>query len=184
MGSIRMNGSSAITKTNEIALLELGTETHRLRRSSRDEWLSGTRGFYWGCNNTKDLAVRLETVSSVVERPTDVTWKPTDRDRTWLKLYREHAGRIDANFGKLAFTTPPLAGFPTIDAKVTTAAMAKGLTTHALFGPPLGKVWKPTFEERTEDSLVSPARSSPVDRAHDGRSTETGRRSRHARGYA
>ena len=48
------------TKTNEIGMFELGTHQSRLWRSSRNEWFGGTAGFYWGCNNAKDLKVRLE----------------------------------------------------------------------------------------------------------------------------
>ena len=47
-------------RTNEIAMLELGTYKTRLYRSSKDDWFGGTEGFYWGCNNAKDLNVRLE----------------------------------------------------------------------------------------------------------------------------
>ena len=47
-------------KTNEIAMFELGTYKTRLYRSSKNDWFGGTEGFYWGDNNAKDLAVRLE----------------------------------------------------------------------------------------------------------------------------
>ena len=46
----------ADTKTNEIAMFELGTHKSRLWRSSKNEWFGGTAGFYWGCNNAKDRA--------------------------------------------------------------------------------------------------------------------------------
>ena len=131
-------------RTNEIAALELGTTTHRLRRSSKNEWfLPGTEGFYWGCNNTKDLKVRLDTVASLSGRPEDVSWRPSDRDLAWLSLYRQHRGKIDADFGKLAYSGPPLAKLHSLDAKVTTSALAKDLQAHALFGPPYGRVWDP-----------------------------------------
>ena len=66
-------------------MLELGTTAWRLRRSSKNEWLlPGTEGFYWGCNNTKDLKVRLDTVASLTERPENVAWAPSDRDKAWL----------------------------------------------------------------------------------------------------
>ena len=43
-----------------------GQHAHRLRRSSKKEWLlPGVEGFYWGCNNTKGLQVRLETVADL-----------------------------------------------------------------------------------------------------------------------
>ena len=47
-------------RTNEIAMLELGTYKTRLYRSSKNDWFGGTEGFYWGNNNAKDLSVRLE----------------------------------------------------------------------------------------------------------------------------
>jgi hypothetical protein len=61
-------------KSNEIALFELGTKTHRLMRSSKNEWFGGTTGFYWGNNNTKDLAVRMETIPATNDRPADMTF--------------------------------------------------------------------------------------------------------------
>ena len=33
------------TKTNEIAMLDLGTAKFRLRRSGKEEWFGGTKGF-------------------------------------------------------------------------------------------------------------------------------------------
>src|SRR5262245_20808968 len=135
--------------TNEIACLELGTTAWKLRRSSKNEWLNGGMpGFYWGCNNTKDLAVRLDTYPATTGRPQNVAWRPSDRDRAWLKLLTRHHGKIDAAFGRLAFTTPPLAAHPSLDAKVTTTDMARALKSVALFGPPLGKVWHPTVEQQ------------------------------------
>src|SRR5947209_4661424 len=67
-------------KTNEIAMFELGTKTSRLLRSSKGEWFGNTPGFYWGCNNTKDIAVRLETIAGANDRPGDMTFEPWDRD--------------------------------------------------------------------------------------------------------
>ena len=70
----------ADTKTNEIAMFELGTHKSKLWRSSKNEWFGGTEGFYWGCNNAKDLEVRLETVASLeAGRP---TWSSTPRIAT------------------------------------------------------------------------------------------------------
>jgi hypothetical protein len=137
--------------TNEIAMLELGTSTHRLRRSSKNEWLlPGTEGFYWGCNNTKDLQVRLDTMPSLAGRPQDVAWVPSIRDKYWLKLYDQHRGKVTADFGKLAFATPPLAAVHSLDAKVTTADMAMKLESLALFGPPSHKVWEITDREKAK----------------------------------
>ncbi|HKI31249.1 MAG TPA: C45 family autoproteolytic acyltransferase/hydrolase [Gemmataceae bacterium] len=146
----------ADTKTNEIAMFELGTHKSRLWRSSKDEWVGGTQGFYWGCNNAKDLQVRLETVPSVEGKPANMVFAASDRDQAWLKLYDKHKGKITADFGFEAFTMAPLAAFPSCDAKFTTSAMAKDLKTWALFGPPRGRTWDPSESERTKYSDVRP----------------------------
>ena len=147
--------------TNEIALFELGTHKSKLHRSSKKEWIGGTEGFYWGCNNTKDLELRLETVASVKGRPANIVFYPSDRDRAWQKLYHKHKGKIGIEFGKEAFTTPPLAAWPSLDAKFTTTDLAKQLKSWALFGPPLGRTWHPTQEERKKYAEVKPLVSNP-----------------------
>jgi hypothetical protein len=151
----------ADVKTNEIAMFELGTAKSKLYRSSKNEWFGGTEGFYWGCNNTKDLAVRLETIPGVHGRPANMVFCPTDRDQTWLRLFNKYKGRIDADFGKEAFTTPPLAAYPSVDAKFTTTDMAKDLKSWALFGPPLGRSWQPTDEERKKYPEIRPLVGNP-----------------------
>ncbi len=149
-------------KTNEIAMFELGTHKSKLYRSSKNEWFGGTEGFYWGCNNTKDLEVRLETIDDVQSgRPGNAVFHPSDRDRKWLELYDKYKGKIDANFGKLAFTTPPIAAFHSVDAKFTTSDMAKELKTWALFGPPLGRTWQPTQQERENFPEIEPLVGNP-----------------------
>ena len=147
--------------TNEIALFELGTHKSKLHRSSKNEWIGGTTGFYWGCNNTKDLELRLETIPGVNGRPNNLVFRPSERDMAWQKLYQENKGKIDASFGKLAFTTPPLAAFHSLDAKFTTTDLAKQLKSWALFGPPLGRTWQPTNEERQRYPEIKPLVSNP-----------------------
>jgi hypothetical protein len=148
-------------KTNEIAMFELGTHKTKLWRSSKNEWFGDTPGFYWGCNNEKDLLVRLETIPGTNDRPRNVVWSPSNRDKKWLQLYHQYKGKMDADFGKLAFTTPPLAAYSSLDAKFTTTDMAKELKTWALFGPPLGRTWKPSFEERQRYPEIQPLVSNP-----------------------
>ena len=143
-------------KTNEIALFELGTKATCLMRSSKNQWFGGTDGFYWGCNNTKDLAVRLETIAATNDRPADMTFVPEERDMAWVKLYREHKGKIDANFGKLAFGKPPLASRNSCDAKYTTADMALRLESFAHWADPYGQLWEPSREERERFPDVAP----------------------------
>ena len=139
----------ADTRSNEIAMFELGTEKSKLWRSSKKEWFGGTEGFYWGCNNAKNLGVRMETIASVEGKPANLVWRPEDRDLAWLSLFRQHKGTINADFGFKAFSTPPLAASPSCDAKFTTSAMAKELKTWAMFGPPLGRTWEPSEAERS-----------------------------------
>ncbi len=160
-------------KTNEIAMFELGTHKSKLFRSGKSEWFGGTEGFYWGCNNTKDLEVRLETLASVEDRPADVTFRPSERDKTWLKLYDRYKGKIDADFGKVAFTTPPVAAYHSLDAKFTTTDMVKELKTWALFGPPLGRTWQPTQEERRLYPEIRPLASNPWTVLHAGPPAKT-----------
>ena len=106
--------------------------------------------------------MRLETVDDVVSgRPESVVFHPSDRDRKWLELYDKYKGKIDANFGKLAFTTPPIAAYHSVDAKVTTSDMAKELKTWALFGPPLGRTWQPRQDEREKYPEIQPLVSNP-----------------------
>lgn len=143
-------------KTNEIAMFELGTEHSRLWRSSRNEWVGGTSGFYWGCNNVKDVNVFKETVADLSAKPANLVLHPRIRDEAWLKLFSARRGRIDEAFGFEAFSTPPLVGYPSCDAKFTTAEMAKEMTTWAFFGPPLGHTWIPSAHERAELSTVEP----------------------------
>jgi hypothetical protein len=148
-------------KTNEIAMFELGTAKSKLYRSSKNEWFGGTAGFYWGCNNTKDRQVRLETIPGVNGEPANMVFCPSDRDKTWQQLYRQYRGKIDENFGKLAFTTPPLAAYHSVDAKFTTTDLAKELKTWALFGPPLGRTWQPGPEEIKRYPEIRPLLSNP-----------------------
>src|SRR4029077_4745692 len=90
------------TKKNEIAMFELGTHKSKLYRSNKNEWFGGTEGFYWGCNNAKDLEVRVEAVASVEGRPASAVFRPADRDIKWLELYDRYKGKIDVEFGKVA----------------------------------------------------------------------------------
>ncbi len=151
----------ADTKTNEIAMFELGTHASKLYRSSKGEWFGGTPGFYWGCNNTKDLAVRLETIAATNDRPANMVWHPSDRDEAWIKLYRKHKGKMDVEFAKEAFTTPPICASASVDAKFTTTDLARDLKSWALFGPPRGKTWLPTDEEKRKYPEVDPLVSNP-----------------------
>jgi hypothetical protein len=135
-------------KNNEIAMYELGTARTKLWRSSKNEWFGGTEGFYWGDNNAKDLAVRLEYVPDPRGEPEYVPYFPGPRDMAWQDLYRKYRGQIDEQFGFLAFRTAPLVSAVTMDAKIATADMAQNLMVWAAIGKPNQREWEAGARER------------------------------------
>jgi hypothetical protein len=137
-------------KTNEIALFELGTYKSRLYRSSKNDWFGGTQGFYWGDNNAKDLGVRLEESPDPNGAPTYIPYVPTDRDLKWQTLYREYKGKIDEQFGFMAYHTAPLVSATAMDAKVVTADMASRMMVWAEFGKPNQRERLPSKDDQEE----------------------------------
>jgi hypothetical protein len=137
-------------KTNEIALFELGTYKSRLYRSSKNDWFGGTEGFYWGDNNAKDLSVRLEETPDPNAPPAYIPYVPTDRDLKWQDLYREYKGKIDEQFGFMAYHTAPLVSATAMDAKVVTADMASRMMVWAEFGRPNQTERLPSIADRDE----------------------------------
>ncbi len=135
-------------KTNHIAMYELGTRKTKLYRSSKDEWFGGTKGFYWGCNNAKDLNVRLEYVPDPKGAPQHLGFVPSPRDIRWQELYAKHKGQIDEQFAFLAFRTAPLVSASSFDAKLASADMASRMMCWAVFGKPNQREWVPTRWER------------------------------------
>jgi hypothetical protein len=130
-------------KNNEIAMYELGTNHTKLWRSSKNDWFGDTPGFYWGDNNAKDLAIRLETQPDPRGTPEYVPYVPGIRDLAWQDLYRQYRGQIDEQFGFLAFRTAPLVSASTMDAKIATADMASRLMVWAAIGKPNQREWRP-----------------------------------------
>lgn len=139
-------------KTNEIAMFELGTYKSRLYRSSKNDWFGGTQGFYWGDNNAKDLAVRLEESPDPNGASTYIPYVPTARDLKWQDLYHAYKGKIDEQFGFLAFDTAPLVSATAMDAKVVTADMASRMMVWADFGKPNERERLPSPADREEYS--------------------------------
>jgi hypothetical protein len=130
-------------QNNEVAMYELGTNHTKLWRSSKNEWFGDTPGFYWGDNNAKDLAIRLETQPDPHGTPEYVPYVPGTRDMTWQDLYRQYRGQLDEQFGFLAFRTAPLVSSSTMDAKIVTADMASRLMVWAAIGKPNQREWRP-----------------------------------------
>jgi hypothetical protein len=137
-------------KTNEVALFELGTYKTRLYRSSKNDWFGGTEGFYWGDNNAKDLGVRLEESPDPNGASTYVPYVPTVRDLKWQALYHEYKGKIDEQFGFMAFHTAPLVSATAMDAKVVTADMASRMMVWADFGKPNQRERLPSKADQEE----------------------------------
>jgi hypothetical protein len=135
-------------KNDEIAMFELGTYRTKLWRSSRDDWFGGTEGFYWGCNNAKDLNVRLEYKPDPKSAPEHIPYVPTDRDLKWQELYQEYKGAIDEQFAFKALRTAPLVGSAAMDGKVATSTMAANMMVWAVFGKPNEREWVPSEHQR------------------------------------
>lgn len=140
------------SRTNEIAMLELGTYRTKLYSSAKNEWFGGTEGFYWGCNNAKDLNVRLEYVPDPHGTPEDIPFVPASRDVKWQQMYQQYKGKIDEGFAALAFRTAPLVSSTTMDAKITNSEMGKRMMTWALFGKPNQREWVPSAMQKDQFS--------------------------------
>ncbi len=130
-------------KNNEIAMYELGTDHTKLWRSSKNEWFGNTPGFYWGDNNSKDLAVNLEYHPDPQGAPSYIPYVPGTRDLAWMDLYGKYKGQIDEQFGFKAFDSAPLVSGSTMDAKIATADMANHMLVWADFGRPNESVAPP-----------------------------------------
>ena len=143
--------------TNEIAMLDLGTDHTRLWRSSKNEWFGDTPGFYWGDNNAKDLSVRLEDYPDPQVKGGYIPYVPHRRDRAWLELYQKYKGQIDEQFAFLAFRTAPLVSSITVDAKVVTSEMAAHMMVWAAFGKPNQREWLPRKWDNAKDDGLYPS---------------------------
>jgi hypothetical protein len=151
----------ADTKTNEIAMFELGTKKSKLWRSSNDEWFGDAKGIYWGCNNAKDPEVRLEARRAGRMPSRGTAWRPSGRDKAWQAWYEKYNGKIGEAAAKEAFSSPALALPHSLDAKFTTTALAKDLASHALYGPPTGKTWNPTQWDKSNHPDIKPLVAHP-----------------------
>ena len=135
-------------RTNEIAMLELGTNKTRLYRSTKNDWFGGTEGFYWGCNNAKDLNVRLEYAPDPNARPESIPFVPAPRDVAWQQMYEKWKGRIDETFGFTAFRTAPLTSIGAMDVKIATSDLASRLMAWTVFGMPNERERKPSEHDK------------------------------------
>lgn len=121
-------------KTNEIAVLALGTKKFTLWRSSKHEWYDGQKDWYWSDNNVKSDDVRREYATNEENAPYDVTFKPVNRDITFRKFYEDTHGAIDAVAGIDLLATSPINRPHACDGKVTTGSMADKMMFFAHSG--------------------------------------------------
>ncbi len=128
-------------RTNETAILLLGTKRWKLWRSTDKDVPGGTTGFLWSVNNAKDPEVRKEYIPDPFNAPVDIVFGPVNRDLAFMELYHSSRGQITGPLGMRALATSPLNRPHACDGKVTTSEMARRLMFHAHFG-------KVTFREK------------------------------------
>jgi hypothetical protein len=124
----------ADAKTDEIAILLLGTNHYKLWRSIMKEYPGGTEGFLWSNNNAKDYNVRKEFVLDPENVPKDFIFTPWNRDVEFVDFYNKYKGKIDAIAGVNLWATSPMNRPHACDGKITTAEMAEKLMFLAHFG--------------------------------------------------
>ncbi len=149
-------------KRNETGLLVLGTQKSKLYLSRKHEWIDGAEGFYWSCNNGKDMAVRLESMASMKSFPAAVAAKSASRpDSLWLKFHEQNKGRIDGDVARTVFNNPALVTTHSVDAVYTTAEMGLKMQSWACFGPTVGFSRQATFSERQQFPGIRPLIVNP-----------------------
>lgn len=121
-------------KTNETAILLLGTRKWKLWRSGSGDFPGGTEGFYWSVNNAKDPEVRKEYIPDASNAPFDLVYNNANRDLAFVDFYRQQKGRIDVPAAAKALGSSPLNRPHACDGKITTSAMAERMVFLAHFG--------------------------------------------------
>ncbi len=124
----------ADVKTNEVAILLLGTKSSKLWRTKEDLAPFGTPGFLWANNNPRDPEVRKEYGVQPDDAPYDLAFGPWDRDVAFRKWYDRAKGKIDAIETVNLWASSPINRPHACDGKVTTAEMAEKLVFLAHYG--------------------------------------------------
>ncbi len=124
----------ADVKTNEVAILLLGTNKSKLWRTKEDPAPFGTPGFLWANNNPRDPEVRKEYGVQPDDAPYDLAFGPWDRDVAFRKWYDTVKGKIDAIETVNLWASSPINRPHACDGKVTTAEMAEKLVFLAHYG--------------------------------------------------
>ncbi|MDP4196956.1 MAG: C45 family autoproteolytic acyltransferase/hydrolase [Bacteroidota bacterium] len=122
------------TKTDEIAILILGTNKYKVWRSSKNDFYGGQKDWYWSDNNTKSLDVRKEYIINDDNAPYDLAFRPVNRDLSFTKFYDENYGKIDANAGINLWNSSPINRPHACDGKMVTSEMAENMMFFANYG--------------------------------------------------
>lgn len=122
------------TKTDEIAILVLGTNKYKLWRSSQNDFYGDQKDWFFSDNNNKSLEVRKEYIVNPDNAPYDLAFRPVNRDLAFTKFYNENAGRIDAKKGIEFWNSSPINRPHACDGKVTTSEMAEQMMFFANYG--------------------------------------------------
>ncbi|MFH1176247.1 MAG: C45 family autoproteolytic acyltransferase/hydrolase [Acidobacteriota bacterium] len=121
-------------KTDEVAILLLGTHADRLWRTSEDLAPFGTPGFLWSNNNGRDLDVRKEYAVQPGDAPSDLAFAPWNRDLAFSQFYQRFKGALDATAAIEMLASSPINRSHACDGKVTTSQMAEQLAFLAHYG--------------------------------------------------
>jgi len=121
-------------KTNETAILLLGTKKYKLWRSKTGEFPGNTPGYFWSNNNPKDNEVRKEFILNPDNAPYDLTFSPWNRDISLYEFFKAFNGKIDANAAVNVMASSPINRPHACDGKVTTTEMAKNMMFMIHFG--------------------------------------------------
>jgi len=124
----------ADTKTDEIAILILGTNKYKVWRSSEDDFYNGQKDWYFSNNNNKSLEVRKEYIANDDNAPYDLTYRPMDRDLAFWKFYENTRGKINVPATLSLFNSSPINRPHACDGKVTTSEMAEKMVFLANYG--------------------------------------------------
>ncbi len=132
------------TKTDETAILLLGTATHKLWRSSKKDFPGATDGFYWSVNNAKDPVVRREYIPDPSNAPFDVVYGNSNRDLAFYEYYQRRKGQIDELDAVNIMATSPINRPHACDGKITNSTLASRMMFLAHYG-------KVTLREKVVD---------------------------------
>jgi Phospholipase B len=143
----------ADVKTDETAILLLGTKEHRLWRSSDRPAPFGSPGFLSSNNNARDEAVRREYAVQAEDAPADVVFSPSNRDVAFQEFYARTMGKIDVEATTRLFASSPVERPHACDGKVTTSEMAEKLVFLAHYGKTTLREKFPSRENRRMPDL-------------------------------